>query len=109
MPSGGKRPGAGRKRGSLTKRTRAIAEKALDEGILPLEVMLKGMREHAANEDWDKAHVFAKDAAPYLHPRLAAIEHTGKDGDAIKFEDVSDASRARALAAFIAKTKAPKT
>jgi hypothetical protein len=25
----------------------------------------------------------AKDAAPYIHPKLAAIEHTGADGGAI--------------------------
>lgn len=25
----------------------------------------------------------ARDAAPYVHPRLAAVEHTGKDGGAI--------------------------
>lgn len=26
----------------------------------------------------------AKAAAPYIHPRLAAIEHTGKDGGAME-------------------------
>ena len=26
------------------------------------------------------ANEAAKDAAPYVHPRLSAIEHTGKDG-----------------------------
>lgn len=33
--------------------------------------------------DLEKAASFAKDAAPYIHPKLAAIEHTGKDGGAI--------------------------
>ena len=29
----------------------------------------------------------AKAAAPYMHPRLAAIEHTGADGGAIKTDN----------------------
>lgn len=44
MSKGGKRIGAGRKPGSLTKRTRAIAEQAEAEGKTPLEVMLANMR-----------------------------------------------------------------
>jgi hypothetical protein len=33
--------------------------------------------------DLEKAASFAKDAAPYMHPRLAAVEHTGEDGGPI--------------------------
>jgi hypothetical protein len=44
MAHGGKREGAGRKPGSLTARTREVAEKALAEGKAPLEVMLDNMR-----------------------------------------------------------------
>jgi hypothetical protein len=44
MAHGGKREGAGRKQGSLTERTREVAEKALAEGKAPLEVMLDNMR-----------------------------------------------------------------
>ena len=44
MARGGKRDGAGRKLGAVTKRTRAIAEQALAEGKAPLEVMLDNMR-----------------------------------------------------------------
>ncbi len=40
---GGARPGAGRKEGSLTKRTREIAEVAAAQGITPLEVMMSTM------------------------------------------------------------------
>jgi hypothetical protein len=40
---GGKRPGAGRKKGSLTQKTREVAEKAASAGITPLEVMLEAM------------------------------------------------------------------
>lgn len=44
MARGGKRDGAGRKLGAVTKRTRAIADQALAEGKAPLEVMLDNMR-----------------------------------------------------------------
>ena len=43
MTHGGKRVGAGRKRGSLTKRTREVAEKAAATGRSPLEIMLDNM------------------------------------------------------------------
>ena len=43
MSRGGKRIGAGRKVGALTKRTREVAEKAAATGQSPLEVMLDNM------------------------------------------------------------------
>lgn len=81
-----------------------IASTALAEGITPLEVMLRAMR-HAWNEgDMVTAVTRAKDAAPYVHPRLAATEVTGKDGGALKIEHISDEDRVAALGAFLAKT-----
>lgn len=80
MARGGKREGAGRKKGAQTIRTQEIAAKASAEGITPLEVMLGAMRQAWDSNDKDGAARFAKDAAPYVHPRLAAVEHTGKDG-----------------------------
>jgi hypothetical protein len=80
---GGARPGAGRPTGSASKRTREIADRAIEEGIAPLEVMLLVMREAVAHNDLDTALEAAKAAGPYIHPRLAAIEHTGKDGEAL--------------------------
>jgi hypothetical protein len=47
MPRGGKREGAGRKPGAVTKKQRAIAEKATAEGLTPLEVILNNMRFYA--------------------------------------------------------------
>ncbi len=38
---GGKCPGAGRKQGPATKRTREIADKAVTSGMTPLEVMIR--------------------------------------------------------------------
>ena len=79
MPRGGKRRGAGRKPSSLTTKSRAIAEIAINEGITPLEVMLEAMRGYAKSEQWDRAASIAKDAAPYLHPKLTSVERTEKD------------------------------
>lgn len=44
MAHGGRRAGAGRKLGAVTKRTREIADRAVAEGKAPLEVMLDNMR-----------------------------------------------------------------
>ncbi len=73
MSRGGKRENAGRKVGSATKRTRDIADKAAEAGKSPLEIMLKAAETHYVAGRYDEAAAIAKDAAPYCHPRLAAI------------------------------------
>lgn len=89
VPSGrgGARPNSGRKPGSATKRTREIADRAMEEGISPLEYMLKIMRTEVS-ADLDPREMLAavtlrfeaaKAAAPYVHPRLASVEHKGVD------------------------------
>jgi hypothetical protein len=98
---GGARKGAGRKPGSATKRTRAIADKAAAEGKTPLEVMLETMcafmdqAKKVAKSDPETglklmaaASNVAKDAAPYIHPRLQAIEHTCANGGPLQYESV---------------------
>ena len=78
---GGARKGAGRPKGSLTSRTREIAEKAAGQGVTPLEFMLEMMRRDAFHED-PKIEAqremmrfeAAKAAAPYIHPRLSSVE-----------------------------------
>lgn len=107
MPRGGPRTGAGRKPGALTKKTREIAEKAISQGLTPLDVMLGTMRAL-----WEKAEageiVFegegkdtkmhtpldlrimaadvAQKAAPFVHPKLSNIEAqvSGPDGGPIE-------------------------
>lgn len=69
---GGRRAGAGRKPGSATKKTREIAEAALESGQSPLEYLLSIMRDPMADED--KRIDCAKAAAPYIHPRLSSVE-----------------------------------
>jgi hypothetical protein len=92
VPRGGKREGAGRKPGSKTRRTRAVAEAAAREGITPLEVMLKAMRAHLNGRRLDQAAAVAKDAAPYMHPRLGSVQHSGPNGGPIVTVDVSKLS-----------------
>lgn len=41
MASGGKRTGAGRPKGATNVRTRELAAKAAEGGIMPIDVMLK--------------------------------------------------------------------
>src|SRR5215207_11485599 len=86
---GGARPGSGRKPGIANKKTRDIAERAASEGITPLEVMIEAMRDHYNNRRLDQAAAVAKDAAPYMHPRLATVNVGNKPGETFKTEDTS--------------------
>jgi hypothetical protein len=79
---GGKRIGAGRKLGSATKRTREIAEAASSSGLMPSEFQLSIMRDET--QELSVRMAAARDAAPYVHPRLAAVEHTGPGGGPIQ-------------------------
>jgi hypothetical protein len=107
---GGARKGAGRKPGGATKKTREVANKAAETGLTPLEVMLDNMTfAHSeahrmlsnllqvgaeipdAFDQYKEllrfrgmAQECAKDAAPYIHPKLSAVEVTGKDGGAVE-------------------------
>lgn len=80
-PKGGYRPGAGRKPGAINRKTQEIALRACDEGLTPVEYLLAVMRDES-NEQAVRIDA-AKAAAPYCHPRLQAVEHSGKDGGAI--------------------------
>lgn len=93
MARGGKRNGAGRKAGTANLKTREIADRAAAEGITPLEVMLTSMRKLYAAEEFTAACAIAKDAAPYVHARLATMELSGKGGEAIQIKIVDDWAR----------------
>ena len=71
----------GRKRGTRNKKTLEMIERVMAFGTAPLDYLLGVMR----NEKADPAARFeaAKAAAPYCHPKLAAIEHSGKDDAAV--------------------------
>lgn len=87
MGHGGRRPGAGRKPGVATTKTREIAERALASGLTPLDYMLNVMRDEGAPPE--RRDSMAKAAAPYVHPSLKSVELTGKDGGPVQTEDVS--------------------
>ena len=82
---GGSRSGAGRPKGKLGSKTvvrKKAAELAIKaamaEGETPLEYMLRVMR---STQDEKRRDAMAVAAAPYVHAKLAAVAHTGKDGD----------------------------
>lgn len=101
--NGGKKPGAGRKSGVPNKISREDREKARASGILPLEVILRQMRKYhdqaerlatskkatteQVQEAEDRALTAAKEAAPYLHHKLQAIQHKTEPLDLSKLTD----------------------
>jgi|SRR5271165_6350445 len=80
---GGQREGSGRKPGSLNKATQKQREAVEASGLTPLDYMLSVMRDEQANT---AARLdAAKAAAPYVHPKLAAIDNThhGPDDESL--------------------------
>ena len=78
---GGKRPGAGRKKGSVERKV--IREKvdtrislALDKGITPVELFLSIMRDERF--PIEKRMEAAKCAAPFVHAKLTSVEHESR-------------------------------
>jgi hypothetical protein len=67
----------GRKKGTPNKATAAFMAEVAASGKTPLEVMIDNMRTFYADGDRMAAQECAKDAAPYIHPKLQAIEHSG--------------------------------
>jgi hypothetical protein len=65
----------GRKKGTPNKRTLAEAEKARKSGLMPLDYMLKVMRDPSA--DPERRDEMAKGAAPYLHAKRAPEDKAG--------------------------------
>lgn len=72
--TGGARPGAGRPKGSVQRRSVDAVAKAVAEGISPVEYMLGIMRNGEADPK-ERAWA-AEKAAPYVHPRPAPMERT---------------------------------
>lgn len=105
MARGGARAGAGRKAGVPKLMTLEAIAEARETGELPAHYMLRVMRDPKAEDR--RRDAMAQAAAPYFHSRLASIEHTGKDGEPLI--PVTDADRARALAAFLARVKSEKS
>lgn len=77
MAHGGARPGAGRKAGGASKLSREAYERAQEGGELPLDYLLRVMRNEASDEA--RRVDCAKAAAPYLHPKRAPIDGEGNE------------------------------
>ena len=71
MTRGGKRQGAGRKIGAVTKKSSVVANELSQSGIMPLEILVTSMRTAWTSGDTALACSLARDAAPYMHPRIA--------------------------------------
>ncbi len=106
---GGARAGAGRPASGKVSRTQELIRKATEDGVTPMEVILSDMRYfHKLGEDKmrqaeqtapgdkqakafraatalkDIARACAKEAAPYIHPKLASTQVTGNEGGPIE-------------------------
>ena len=78
MARGGKRDGAGRRKGQVSEKTALrtqIATQALESGLTPLDYMLSILRDE--EQDAKDRFAAAKECAPYLHPRLSSVDHKG--------------------------------
>ena len=82
----GKKTG-GRRKGTPNKATAKRESEIAKSGITPLEYMLKVMRDSKA--DAGRRDDMAKAAAPYVHPKLANMQHTGRNGGPIATMDVT--------------------
>ncbi|MEO6067916.1 MAG: hypothetical protein ABIQ41_08050 [Gemmatimonadales bacterium] len=99
MPKGGKRKGAGRKKGIPNKVTQDLRERLLASGESPLEFLTRMYRAPeptirfeesplafvARHNQWDHDRLeAAKSAAPFYHSKLSTIEHKGAGGGPIQ-------------------------
>lgn len=75
MAHGGKREGAGRKPGSSTRMNEEARKHAAEGGLMPLDYMLSILRDEGMSPD--ARMDAAKAAAPYVHAKLASVEHKG--------------------------------
>lgn len=98
MPRGGARPGAGKRKGVPNKANAERLARCQASGETPFDALIEAMRYHLkrardavkveshkeAADEYAHSSRNAKDAAPYVHARLAAVEHSGADGSPIK-------------------------
>ena len=77
MSRGGARPNAGRKKGQVT-RLNEEARKA----ALPLDFLLEAMRDD--QREFSVRLDAAKAAAPYVHDRLATVQHGGAETEPVR-------------------------
>lgn len=74
----------GRQKGTPNKASAKQREEIMASGLTPLQYMLAVMRDEAIEPG--RRDEMAKAAAPYVHSRLASVEHSGEM--TFKHEDV---------------------
>ena len=78
----------GRQKGTPNKANAARAAEIASTGETPLEYMIRVMRDRSV--DHDRRDKMAASAAPYVHPKLANIEHAGNGGGPIQVNIAGD-------------------
>lgn len=79
---GGARKGAGRKKGAIGKARIEAQAAAKRAGVTPLDYMLGVLNSKGKSlKLLARRDAMAVAAAPYVHPKLAAIEHSGNIGN----------------------------
>jgi len=85
----------GRKKGVRNKKTQELIAKVETSGLMPVDYLLSVMRD----ESIDRCQRIdaSKAVAPYIHPKLANIELTGKDGGPLQVNVVQFCNSAKQL------------
>jgi len=86
----GSKPGehrGGRKKGTPNKASAARAREIAASGLTPLDFLLHVMRDESREVECRLEA--GKAAAPYVHPKLANIEVSGKDGGPLQVKLVN--------------------
>jgi len=92
MSHGGARSGAGRKPGVSTRMNEEARKKAAEGGLMPLDYMLAILRDEDLPQE--SRMDAAKAAAPYVHAKLASVEHKGDGGGPMVLEIIRFADKA---------------
>ena len=71
---GGKRRGAGRPKGSVTRRSEVLAEALLSNGQCPVDALVRLAQEAEAQGDLGQAIGAWKSILPYVYPKPKAVE-----------------------------------
>lgn len=79
---------AGRPKGVPNKVTREREAQIAASGITPLDYMLSVLRDE--NAPTDRRDEMARAAAPYCHPRMAPVQHTGRSGVPIEYANLTE-------------------
>lgn len=97
MAKGGRRPGAGRPKGSTNKSSRKMREAAAATGLLPHEIMLRLVRGEAVAgygkaTKKERLHMLPQ-VAPFYAPRLMAAALKVNPGDANPYVELMESVR----------------